>query len=271
MTQPEPGAVVRRPHHISSIAHLFLQDADPDKGRPPVTVREFAVATPGKAPVSAFAAAGLTMAHDGPAELAEDSRLLWSASSYLGAPEENPRLRNVHHQTGRTVWEMAADPDGLPAPVEVRWRHLGCLEAADLVHLESWVAIRGFLPHPGIAQGGLVWCLLSSQISQLDTSYFLGRLVDILCPGRLTILVFPEAWSRALRPGVGDSPIPDEAPADVDLDRCADLARRACGDLPIRIHLVAGDDNRPGSFVAGGRAGSWWNRVESELTGEGPR
>ena len=56
MARTDSGAVSRQPHHISSIAHLFLEESPP--GGAGISVPEIfrcTVAAPGGAAISAFA------------------------------------------------------------------------------------------------------------------------------------------------------------------------------------------------------------------------
>jgi len=272
MARPEPGAVPRRPHHISSIAHLFLEE-DGARDLSPA-VPDIAVAAPGTSPISAFAAAGLALGSQRPATLAEDNQIRWSAGTFLAQEKSGAQVHPDRKESHRNIWTISPDitaaaPDhgddkshrtGVRG---IRWSHLGCLGPVELAHLESLSVGRSLMDLSLNGSGGLVWCLLSKEGDRLGPNYILGRLVELIRPDRIWILMFPDAWAEAGRPGwlekiTRSELIPDEPG---NLSRCAELVDRACEGVPLEIHRVRGPNNLAGSFGGDGQRNSIWHQV----------
>ena len=267
MARPNPGAVPRRPHHISSIAHLFLQDnltgADAD---PQTAVCDLAVATPGVSAISAFAAAGLALGSSRPVTLSEDSELRWSAKTFLPAEQAQVTSPSGGENFHRNNWTMA--PDSCPpVPGPVRWNHLGCLGQAELAHLESLAAVRCLVDRRLAGADGLIWCLLAQDAGRFGPSYLLGRLVELIKPERISVLLFPDAWSDAGRPGW----LEDIRHFDFDrqdpfiMKRCEDVAKLVCEEIPLMFHRIEGPDNLKESFSGDGLTDSLWRRVGDRM------
>ncbi len=267
MARPEPGAVPRRPHHISSIAHLFLEEHGAKDPSP--VVHEVAVAAPGTSPVSAFAAAGLALGSNRPATLAEDNQIRWSAGTYL-ARTKDVDCKGAH----RSNWTISVDPKaGAPENVseescstmnwQIHWNHLGCLGPTGMGHLESLSVGHSLLDLSLDGSGGLVWCLLAREATRFGPSYILGRLVEVLRPDRIWILQFPDAWADAGRPGWLEDISRNDSGSDDpgDMARCAELVDRVCGNIPLEIHRVIGANNLAGSFNGNGGRDSIWHQV----------
>lgn len=263
MAHPDPGAVPRRPQHISSIAHLFLQDDLPGEGNKSLTAScELAVVTPGVTAISAFAAAGLAMGSTRPVVLSEDRELRWSANSFLSTGLAQIRQFPGQDESHRNTWKITTDcvePDSGP----VHWNHLGCLGQADLAHLESLAGVRGLVEKPLAGADGLIWCLLARDAGRFGPSYLLGRMVELVKPARIGVLVFPDAWSEAGRPGWLD----DIRQYDFErqdpriLDRCREVVKLVCDDVPLTIHRIDGTDNLKSSFSTDRSADSLWRTV----------
>ena len=270
MARPEPGAVPRRPHHISSIAHLFLEE---DGARDPSpAVREIVVAAPGTSPVSAFAAAGLALGSNRPAILSEGNQILWSAGTYL-AREKSPDRKEAQ----RSKWNILPDPQaGSPdigggrskstSDPPIHWSHLGCLGPAGMAHLESLSVGQSLMDLSLDGSGGLVWCLLYREADRFGPSYILGRLVELIRPDRIWILLFPDAWGEAGRPGWLEKLSRNDSGYDGsgDHSRCAELVGRACGMVPFEIHRVRGENNLAANFHGeAGRESIWYQVARS--------
>ncbi len=272
MARPDSGAVPRRAHHISSIAHLFLQEDGAKGDREPASaVRDIAVAAPGGSPISAFAAAGLALGLSRYVTLSEDQQLRWSAGTFLAREEGNARIHASGNEIHPYTWAISPgaaaasgeDESSSAGVRQISWSHLGCLEPGGLAHLESLAVARSLIDLPLKRSGGLVWCLLAQEAGRLGPSYILGRLVELTRPGRIEILLFPDAWSDAGRPGWLEEIHRNEFSPDnpEDLTRCAELAELACDGIPLKIHRVSGSDNLTGSFGGNGQQKSLWRRV----------
>lgn len=266
MEHADSGAVSRRPHHISSIAHLFLGEGEAARTVSPVpaTIR-FAVAAPGGAAVSAFAAAGLALGSPGSSLLSEDARIRWSAGTYFSRPGADISIQAGRQDGLGNTWTLAS-PGRDPAPA-IHWDHLGCLGEVEVSRLETAAAARTGVPEAASDCSGLVWCLREDEAGRLQTCYLLGRLAEILRPRRIEILLFPDAWSSAGRPGWLDD-VRNVATLrydDRNLTPVLRLAKDACGDLPLGIHQVTGADNLAANFEAVGEAGSLWRRLAQTL------
>jgi len=243
------------PHHISSIAHLFLDDDIPLAADGPAAGRrELVVAGPGHTAVTAFSTAGLAAAAAAAADnhragsaavpapvfIAERKDLLWSAASFLetgdaAGSRRTGRDRLEHWQLNRD--RTATIADRLSASPGVHWLNVGGLDAGDLTDLEHWFlgpnGASGELP----GRDGLVWCLLSSECVRLSCAYLLGRLVALLQPSRLEILVYPDSWQHSGRETRFTS-VADGTPTSALLERCSDLATSAAGHCPICLTPV---------------------------------
>jgi hypothetical protein len=272
MARPANGAVPRRPHHISSIAHLFLEEGVPGLAQEPG--RDFlrcAIAAPGGAAISAFAAAGLALGSPGAAILSEDERIRWSAATYFRRAGDPGRIRQEDADDRSNTWAVSAG-GGEPwsRSPGIKWSHLGCLGPSELRHLESMAAARSAEPLRRSCADGLVWCLQEDEAVGFGPHYLMGRLAEVIRPRRIEILLFPNAWSSAGRPGwldeiraAGSLRLGAET-----LDAILALGRTACDGIPLQTHQVAGKDIlAPGSGDAGG-SGSVWRRVAGSLAAE---
>lgn len=267
MARPDSGAGPRRPHHISSIAHLFLQDSPAERNEDPQTlVFDLAVATPGVSAISAFAAAGLALGSSRPVTLSEDSALRWSARTFLPGEQAKVPSPSGEENFHRNNWTLAEDT-GPSVPGLVRWNHLGCLGQTELVHLETLAAVRCLTDQPLVGADGLIWCLLAGDAGRFGPSYLLGRLVELIKPERIAILLFPDAWSDAGRPGW----LEDIRQYDFDrqdpfiLQRCEDVAKLVCEDIPLTFHRIEGPDNLKESYSGEGMADSLWRRMGDRM------
>jgi len=283
MARSESGAVPERPHHISTIAHLFLQE-DPVQGdtAPAVCDRDIAVAAPGLSPVTAFAVVGLALGSNRSVTLSENKELRWSARTYLPRDMEDAGLPSGPADLTRNTWTIGprsvtsgsgqgGEVPTLAGASGLQWNHLGCLGAEGLAHLESLVAGHCLIEVPMTGSGGLVWCLLEQEACRLGPSYILGRLVEQIRPGKLEILLFPDAWGDAGRPGwleeiCRKASIPEDSET---MKRCAELATLACGGISLEIHRVVGSDNLTRSFEANGKKESIWQRIALSMIAGG--
>lgn len=279
MEQRDSGAVSRRPHHISSIAHLFLGEDCTDGADEAVTEAvTCAVAAPGGAAISAFAAAGLALGSPASSTLSEDGRIRWSAGSYFNREAGLSRARFDKCGNRRNTWKVAgetqgtglrkAGPESFSAPGPgIHWNHLGCLGPVELSHLESLAAAQFSESVSDDRSGGLVWCLQEDEAAGMGASYFLGRLAEVVKPCRIEILLFPNAWSSAGRPGWLDE-IRNVASLRYGSENLApviQLANKACGGIPVGIHQVAGGDNLAANFSNTGDPDSLWRRVAQAM------
>jgi len=228
------GGQGRRPHHISSIAHLFFDDDDSVGDGDKSGRRELTICGPGSGRLVAWVCAGLVRALAAEQViLAESPRLAWSATSYL----EDLSLVPLAGQGGDSrFWQVNAQAPPLGSVQNTArsdpgngsgWiiarnagslgnERLGTLEAA---HLASQILGRGF-------SGGdlLVWCLTMREAISLGAIHTLGRVLALLDPGQVEILVTEQD--------------PDSTPV-VDREAMERLGRR-------RVSAVAGQ--RPFSF-----------------------
>ena len=267
MARTDSGAVSRRPHHISSIAHLFLEESRP-KGAG-VSVPEIfrcAVAAPGGAAISAFAAAGLALGSPGSATLAEGDRIRWSAGTYFNCEAGELRVRVGADEGHRNTWKVSPapeDPEVAAQTGEIHWNHLGCVGGVEMGHLESLAAGRSAGLLPETRSGGLVWCLQEDEAGRFGPNYFLGRLAEVVKPGRIEILLFPNAWSSVGQPGWLDeirSVTSGRYESEI-LAHVTELAKKSCDGIPVGIHQVAGPDNLAANFSRAGKPDSLWRRV----------
>jgi hypothetical protein len=278
MARSESGAVPERPHHISTIAHLFLQD-DPAQGdtTPAVCNRDIAVAAPGVSPVTAFAAVGLALGSNRLVTLSENKEIRWSARTFLPRDQKDAGIHSGPPDLTCDTWKIG--PRSIPAGEALpsvdasglQWSHLGCLGEAGLAHLESLAAARSLVEVPLAGSGGLVWCLLEQEASRLGPSYILGRLVEQIRPGKVEILLFPDAWDNAGRPGWLEEICRNDSSAEdsASMKRCAWLATLACGGISLKVNRVVGSDNLARSFEGDGKMESIWQRIALSMIAGG--
>ncbi len=272
MARTDSGAVPKRPHHISSIAHLFLEESRPGiVGDSTRDICQCAVAAPGGAAISAFAAAGLALGSSGSSTLVEDNRIRWSAGTFLISEGGHGRVFAGEDGDHRNTWTIAAEkrgrnsaaqPEAAPAR-GIQWNHLGCVGRTEMAHLESLAAVRTAGLLPGNGSGGLVWCLQEDEAGQFGPNYYLGRLAEVVRPDRIEILLFPNAWSSAGQPGWLDEICTIAALRydSSDLARIVRLAEKSCDGIPVGVHQVAGEDNLAAGFSRAGQEDSLWCRV----------
>ncbi len=234
------GGRARRPHHISSIAHLFFDDDDGASGGDRSGRRELTICGPGSGRLVAWVCAGLVRALAAEQViLAESPRLAWSATSYL----EDLSLVPLAGQGGDSrFWQVNAQA---PPPGSVQnaagpepgngssWviarnagslgnERLGTLEAA---HLASQMLGRGF-------SGGdlLVWCLTMREAISLGAIHTLGRVLALLDPGQVEILVMEQ--------GPDSTPVKDRETLEL-------LGRKrvsaVAGQRPFSFHFMTSD------------------------------
>lgn len=247
-----------RPQHISTVAHLFFQSRSDPEARPAAGGdRDIAVGSPGFSAVAAFAAAGLAAGtrcggagrlNADDVFLQEDRARLFSAASYLEPAEleEQPAADRTRS------WRLVdGDPGqghrGATPGSRVVWRHLGPVGSAALARMSLLITDRSLADLETGGGDGLVWCLLENEAASLRSAMLLGSLVYLLQPARVEILVFR---------GFADGP-PDHrrlsAAGSVRHPerRSLEIARRACGELPLAATLVDLDET-----VAASAAGS---------------
>lgn len=267
MAQAEKGAGHRRPHHISSIAHLFLQDDAPS---PPTeklaSSIDVVVASPGETPVSACAAAGLTLGAPCGVSLIENIPLRWSAAAYFPDGEGAPSVTLDPALAQSRLWRTGDGGQTL-----VSCYHLGCLRPDSLAQLEAMAESRslGELKLNGV--GGLVWCLLQREVGRLSSSYTLGRLAEMVTPQQLQILVFPDGWGRAGSPGWLDEIQRVESPEDSagKFSRCLEQARLVCGSIPMAIGPVSGLGNMVRGWAGENQGDSLWRELAARMVAGG--
>jgi len=275
MARSDSGSVPRRAHHISSIAHLFLEEGRLDSaGDPRGGICQCAVAAPGGAAISAFASAGLAFGSPGSSILAEDDQVRWSAGTYFTDEAASSRVRPGVPDRQRKTWVVSAEArahafgspmeESFAEPArEIHWNHLGRVGRVELAHLESMAAARSAGRLPMTPSGGLVWCLQEDEAGRFGPSYILGRLAEVIKPGRIEILLFPDAWSSAGRPGWLNEirSVASLRYGPENLASLVGLAKKACDGIPLGIHQVAGPDNLAANFSGAGDSDSLWRRV----------
>ncbi len=264
--QPE-----RRPHHISSIAHLFFADDEGDIGvAGRETNRHFTVTCFNESRISAFACAGLVTGARVLAKevgrwgvlLEEDQAVLWSAGSFL--PEDGTTTAGgpARPGTNLSAWEWPGHGVAGQSAGLMRGRHLQALTGDGLTNLEiqagssraagtSWAASAA-----GMSNSGLVVCLLAGEMGQWGTAFRLGRLLGLLAPQLLEILVFPDHWATGGRPARQSLSEGDRSagPSPELLARCRGLTRAVAGACPVTITtLPTGDhgdrEKSPGTIL----------------------
>ncbi|MEN8005625.1 MAG: hypothetical protein ABFS42_01370 [Candidatus Krumholzibacteriota bacterium] len=275
MARTDSGADPRRPHHISSIAHLFLEEGRPEAvGKSGRDHFHCTVAAPGGAAISAFAAAGLALGSPGPATLGEDPQVRWSVGTYFRSNGGMSRVQADPPARHRNTWTVSTESPARSAGAvtaapqsgtvgEIRWNHLGCMGPVELSHLEALSAAPSAGPPAVSLSGGLVWCLQEKEAQRLGTYYSLGRLAEVIEPGRMEILLFPDAWSSAGRPGWLDEIRNAVSPGDdpENLARIAGLVERVCAGIPLGISPVSGQDNLVANFPRADDPDSLWRRL----------
>jgi hypothetical protein len=109
----------------------------------------------------------------------------------------------------------------------------------------------------------LFWCVLASDVGRLGSAYTLGRAVELLRPGSLQILVFPEAWSRVGSPGwLDDIAEGNSETAEPNaLMRFRDTAAGVCPGVRVRIGPVEGAENLTSAFGHQEEGSSLWTRM----------
>jgi hypothetical protein len=207
--------------------------------------------------VAAFAAAGLAAGtrvggsdrlNSDDVYLQEDRARLFSAASYLEPTEleEQPAADQTRSwrlvDSGTGQGHRGATPGS-----RVVWRHLGPVGSAALARMSLLITDRSLADLETGGGDGLVWCLLENEAASLRSAMLLGSLVCLLQPTRVEILVF-----RGFADGPPDHTRPSVARiVPQPARRCLEIARRACGELPLAATLVDLD-----ATVAASAAGS---------------
>lgn len=253
MSQQDPGGgrgakSQRRPHHISSIAHLFFAEEVTDTPGTGTGSVDLGVICFNDSRISAYASAGLVAgsrsvqvgAGARGVRLEEDGAVSWSAASYL-PPDDGRQPRNPHGGYTRD-WSAAGATRG-----PVRWVHFGGSQDQDLIGLEQLSGLAATAPtgwgKPGDRPGrhGLVVCLLACEVALWSTAFRLGRWLGLLMPRRLEVLVFPDGWSRG-PVGVGRQTGRGPIASPAFLERCHELTRAVAGTCPVTITALPADD-----------------------------
>jgi len=214
-------AAGRGPHHIASVAHHFLGEAD--AARPGAGPRAVAVAAAESLPVTAFVAAGAArtgaVAAGAPWGLLEEEGTPWSTREHLG---DDARV----HLLGAAAFARQA-----PAAGGLCW-HLGPVGGD---RLDAWAAACG-LPGCGLPTGGLAphlfWCVAAEAATALAPLTALARLAGLLEPARVDVIVAPRGWPRR---GTGGAAT---AVGDGVLARLRHRVTEVCG-RPVRLGVVA--------------------------------
>lgn len=216
------GGADRRPHHISSIAHHFL-DETTEVSHEPVKVREMTFCGPGRGSLIAWVCAG-TLRHlvKQGVLLAESATLPWSAASFLqdlplidfSEPDhpaictgEDSRFWSVPVDEG--VSQLNSQPWG--ATPELLIRNLGTLNNHQLTHLEAAAMQPSSLGGSCSGSDLVLWCLTPSEANSLAGAYTLGRALALMKPRHLEVMVLPENFLQAGSPSAqGTAPLLDE-------------------------------------------------------------
>ncbi len=207
-------------HHISSIAHLFFDEAEiPEASQLARNSQHFMVFSAGASPVSAVATAGLSMGSEGCSFcgrviLRENQNLPWSSSSFLKksllhlmGPAGSGENGGDGSDLG-SAWLIKAPKRGSSANLmeqntlnrTVRWFHAGCAADSVLKEMEAISGSKKWGRQISGAADGLVWCLLEKEAVSLIAAYQLGRLISLLKPKQVEILIFPDSWSKTGKP-----------------------------------------------------------------------
>ncbi len=240
-----------RPHHISTIAHLFFAENDDESGgNGPACVLDFAVAGLNGCRISAFASAALvasarelsTAEIGWDISLRENEHVTWSARAFLPS-EDSPE---TGANGGNVCWRWPANREAQRPSGQMRWTHfdagtndrLGLLEDLEGARLAvggGWTEAT-----PGSADLGLVLCLLESEMVRWGAALQVGRLLGVVAPRLLEILVFDDSWGLDIggRRG-GWRPFErfgNSVPTHPDC--CDDLLRTVAGTCPVTITAV---------------------------------
>lgn len=234
---------------------------DPDAARH----RRCMVASPGVSPVSAFTSAALAMGSPGSVKLVEDLHMRWSSSTFLGSAKDGNRKIHGSEEDRSHIWNVGSGVDSGCGGLELK--HLGCVGENDLAHLESLAATGSLAGMPPPGEVDLVWCQVINETGLLSSGYVLGRVVQLLKPGRIRVLVFPDAWSGAGRPGWIEDVVQD----DPDLNRedllalIGEIAGSVCDGGTLDIRCVGGGDNSVKSFTGEDVSDSFWRNEALEI------
>ena len=267
MSQPDPGAASQRPHHISSVANLFLQDEVRGAQESTRSRLEVVVASPGETPASALAAAGVFLGAPVGASLVEDARMRWSAATHFRQDEDLPAVEEVAGPLPAKRWER-----GPRSRRAVSCCHLGCLGQDKLGYLEAVASTR---PLNGSGHGGvdyLVWCLLHREVGLMVPAYLLGRLAEVLGPQQVRVLIFPDSWARAGLPGWLDEIHAEDINrwSSEVFKRTRDQVQMVCGPIAVAADAVGGVDNLARGLVTRDSSQSLWRKLGAEMVAGGP-
>jgi hypothetical protein len=246
-----------RPHHISAIAHHFLdEDGVPDASAR-LRRRDLAVCSPGSGPLGAWVCAGLARSLAAESViLGESPWLSWSATSYLSQADLKPVLSeemvSERESADHRYWQILENSEDSPAGskrpvarsegIRIMLRNLGRFPDRHLENLES-VHLPENLSGASLPGGdGLVWCLEGERALSLSAAYSLGRTLALLRPRRLEILVCDENW-----PDPGRAR-PRRASRDL-LDRCRQLAVSVGNGLIPNLSTVGAENDSAGTTV----------------------
>ena len=245
----------RRPHHISSIAHLFFAE---DESSRLVTGAGgelcLAVTCFNDSRIAAFAAGGLVMGmrqatrvDPGPAvRLVEDEGLMWSAGAFL-VPAESPGDKGLKRLAGQ--WDWAVGTSVADQQRRVCWTHLrddldrGAVPSGYLGGGLAETCLEAVAAPPAPGAHGLVVCLLAHEVGALAVGVRLGRLLGQLAPAQLEILVFPDTWSVGGGAGGDRHWFRWSSGRGEDLlERCRELTRALGTACPVTITNLPSDD-----------------------------
>lgn len=204
MPRPEPGAGgsgaklprrgESRPHHISSVAHMFFADSE----RPGVASsrpsREVVVATPSGGAAAAWTAANLALATERLSRnlrvrLSERHDQDHSGAALLPATSRVP-LPSLPNQAEVTSIEVRSDRTAATGGDDwIHWRHLGRVDQRLLNDWEAAGRIPAVVMTAATSWTGLVWCLDCADVGSLVAGQYLGRLLRVMRAAQLEIVV----------------------------------------------------------------------------------
>jgi hypothetical protein len=228
-TEGLSGGNKKRPHHISAIAHHFLEPNEQETALDSDRAECLAVAGSGHGHLIAWVCSGMIRGmRSCQVQLRESPRLHWSAVSHLQdlSPEIQSDSRDLALAESLVPCIWSISPEALPpSPRSISpnrahqngrffpVRNLGSLNNYQLGLLEAANLVPGAEVLRLPARSTLAWCLGPSEAGSLSSFYTLNRALRLLMPMRLEIIIVDQ--------GCLSSPRSELSALDpCDVDRC---------------------------------------------------
>lgn len=208
------GAAVRGRHHIESVAHHFLAEAEVPGAGPQEAPAHLLVATRSAARATAAWTARLVRALVGTdgmvatddrlascCEVSERRGLQWSVGSYFpgvaarSQEHGEPGAEMAPAVTGPArVWRIEGDVPVEPEEGDHPVHHLGRIDSAYLDWCENT------LPESEPRRRHVLWCISREQTESWAEAHLLGRLLLASDAERLTLVQLPPGWPVGAAP-----------------------------------------------------------------------